>query len=208
VSQPTDPHEQEAEQVARSVTDGCDGCDEAEPCADCADRNVVHRASREASAADASPSPDALAAGRPLDTGTRTWFEGRLGAPLDEVRIHTGRAPAESARRLNARAFTIDNDVAFGEGEYSPGTTAGKRLLAHELTHVIQGQRGQVVRSMVHRQPLAAPAPGVTPPGSAAPLPVGKASRTATPDRCVRGRSPSSSRASRCPRIPITPGAS
>lgn len=54
------------------------------------------------------------------------------------VRVHTGREAAESARAINARAYTVGNHIVFGSGEFSPGTDGGKELLAHELTHVIQ----------------------------------------------------------------------
>lgn len=65
----------------------------------------------------------------------------RLGHDFSNVRIHTGTFAAESARALNARAYTLGQDIAFGSGQYQPGTRSGRRLLAHELTHVVQQAR-------------------------------------------------------------------
>jgi hypothetical protein len=65
-------------------------------------------------------------------------MESRLGTDLAHVRIHTGARAAAAARALGARAFTLGPDVFFGAGQYAPETTAGLRLLAHELVHVVQ----------------------------------------------------------------------
>ncbi|SEM06056.1 protein of unknown function [Syntrophus gentianae] len=88
--------------------------------------------------------------GDPLGEGDRAFFEPRFGADFSQVRVHTGSAAGETARLLNARAFTLGADIAFGAGRYSPGTEEGKRLLAHELTHVVQ-QSG----STASRNPVA-----------------------------------------------------
>lgn len=70
---------------------------------------------------------------------------GRLfGHELSHVRVHTDAAAARAAHQLGARAFTIGDDIYFGAGTYAPGTAAGDRLLAHELTHVVQFDRGQL----------------------------------------------------------------
>lgn len=79
--------------------------------------------------------------GRPLPGGERGFFGPRLGADLGQVRVHDDGAAAELNRRLGARAFTVGSDVFFARGEYRPGTTAGRHLIAHELAHVLQ-QRG------------------------------------------------------------------
>lgn len=76
--------------------------------------------------------------GAPLARDTRSFFEPRLGADLSNVRVHTGSQAAGVSRQLNARAFTVGNDITFGAGQYQPSSSDGKRLLAHELTHVIQ----------------------------------------------------------------------
>jgi len=76
--------------------------------------------------------------GHPLDASTRSNFESRFGADFSQVRVHTGAEAAASARSINARAYTAGSDIAFGAGEYSPDTTSGRSLLAHELVHVAQ----------------------------------------------------------------------
>lgn len=79
--------------------------------------------------------------GHPLDARVRVELERRLGADFSQVRVHTDAAAAESAHRLNARAYTLGRDIAFAAGQYEPHSHAGRTLLAHELTHVVQ-QRG------------------------------------------------------------------
>jgi hypothetical protein len=70
----------------------------------------------------------------------RSFFEPRFGQDFGSVRIHTGPEAAEAAQGVRARAFTIGRDVVFGGGEYQPTSARGQRLLAHELTHVVQQQ--------------------------------------------------------------------
>ncbi|MGZ3427226.1 MAG: eCIS core domain-containing protein, partial [Polyangia bacterium] len=84
--------------------------------------------------------------GVPLGADVRKSMEGRLGADLSNVKVHTGGAAASAAEGLRARAFTVGEDVHFGDGEFAPGTKEGDRLLAHELTHVVQGQRSGIQR--------------------------------------------------------------
>ncbi len=84
--------------------------------------------------------------GRPLDPATQAFMESRFGYDFNRVRVHTGSRDAETARALNARAFTVDWDVAFSAGQYAPRTIEGKKLLAHELAHVAQ-QVGGVRRT-------------------------------------------------------------
>lgn len=76
--------------------------------------------------------------GRSLDPATRTAMEARLGHDFSQVRVHADARAAESARAVNARAYTVGRDVVFGAGQYAPGTRDGEILLAHELTHVLQ----------------------------------------------------------------------
>lgn len=79
--------------------------------------------------------------GRPLDAQTRAFMNARFSHDFSSVRVHTGTAAAESARTVQARAYTVGRDVVFGSGEYRPETQSGRQLLAHELTHVIQQGR-------------------------------------------------------------------
>ncbi len=73
-----------------------------------------------------------------LDEGDRVFMERRIGYDLSNVRIHTDGPAACSASALSARAYTVGNDIVFGVGEYRPGSERYRRLLAHELTHVVQ----------------------------------------------------------------------
>jgi outer membrane protein OmpA-like peptidoglycan-associated protein len=76
--------------------------------------------------------------GRPLDAPTRTYFERRFGHDFSNVRVHTDSRATASAAAIGASAYTYGSNIVFGAGRYEPGTSAGRRLLAHELTHVIQ----------------------------------------------------------------------
>jgi hypothetical protein len=76
--------------------------------------------------------------GQPLPKSERAFFESRFGSDFSQVRVHKDSQAAETARVVNARAYTMGQDMVFGSGQYAPETTAGKRLLAHELTHVVQ----------------------------------------------------------------------
>lgn len=82
--------------------------------------------------------------GQPLDTSTRSFMESRFGHDFSGVRVHTDQRAAESARSVNALAYTVGRDVVFESGQYAPGSMAGKRLLAHELAHVVQQGSGAV----------------------------------------------------------------
>lgn len=85
--------------------------------------------------------------GRPLTKSERTFFEPRFGYDFSRVKIHTDNHSDETAHELNARAFTIGSDIVFRKGEYRPGTIEGRKLLAHELAHVIQQSAGESILS-------------------------------------------------------------
>ncbi len=76
--------------------------------------------------------------GQPLDVITRALMEPRFGHDFSQVRVHTDAKAAESARAVNALAYTVGRDIVFGQGRHEPETTAGRRLMAHELAHVMQ----------------------------------------------------------------------
>ncbi len=82
--------------------------------------------------------------GQPLDVGTRAFMEPRFGFDFSRVRVHADARAAESAQAVNALAYTVGHNVVFGTGQYAPGTNEGRRLLAHELTHVVQQHNGAV----------------------------------------------------------------
>jgi hypothetical protein len=83
--------------------------------------------------------------GQPLPQSSQGFFGSRIGADFSGVRIHTGSESDSLNQSLNAKAFTTGQDIFFRKGEYNPGSSSGKELLAHELTHVVQ-QRGDGVR--------------------------------------------------------------
>ena len=86
--------------------------------------------------------------GKHLPESARTFFEPRFGADFSGVRVHTGSYAAETAKSINARAFTIGENIVFGVGQYAPDSQEGRRLLAHELTHTVQ-QGSSVQRKSV-----------------------------------------------------------
>lgn len=77
-------------------------------------------------------------AGRPLHGATRSFMEQRFGHDFGHVRVHADSSAAESAGNVQALAYTVGHNVVFGAGQYAPETEAGRRLIAHELTHVLQ----------------------------------------------------------------------
>jgi hypothetical protein len=76
--------------------------------------------------------------GRRLDTETRSLMERRFNRDFSRVRLHSGATAEQSARDLNAQAYTVGNNIVFGAGQLVPETPRGQRLIAHELTHVVQ----------------------------------------------------------------------
>ena len=101
----------------------------------------------------AVPGPDIQSTrgeGSPLPESARRFFEPRFGHGFSEVRIHTNEKAAESARAVGALAYTVGHDIFFGAQQFAPETPPGKSLLAHELTHVLQHERGDA--STLRRQ--------------------------------------------------------
>src|SRR5919201_1594119 len=94
---------------------------------------------------ETSPVKDVIGSGgSPLDRDTRGFMESRLGADFGDVRIHTDSKASESAKSVQAHAYTVGNDVVFQSGKYEPESDPGRRMLAHELTHVVQQRSGPV----------------------------------------------------------------
>lgn len=94
--------------------------------------------------------------GQALDADTRAFMEPRFGRDFGDVRIHLGDQAARSAESVNALAYTVDHHVVFGHGSYNPAGQAGRELLAHELTHVVQqtGSGGRAgTGTMLSRKP-------------------------------------------------------
>lgn len=84
--------------------------------------------------------------GEPLPSSERAFFEPRFGRDFSDVRIHSGPEAVNLAQQIQARAFTLGDSVVFGSGQYAPGARAGRQLLAHELTHVVQQRGGGTAR--------------------------------------------------------------
>lgn len=82
------------------------------------------------------------APGRPLEDSTRTFFESRFGFDFSRVRVHTDSAAGQSANDVAAHAYTVGHHIAFEPGRYAPESSSGRRLLAHEMAHVVQQQPG------------------------------------------------------------------
>jgi hypothetical protein len=164
-----DPLEHEADRVADQVMcmpgqvarDGllqrkCSRCEEEDklqrwstsaPVRETAGGATVHEEADQGAALPLADLGEDLAAsrGHPLDPATRTFMESRFGYDFSRVRLHADEAAAASARSLDARAFAVGRNIFFGPGEHAPGRIDGQRLLAHELTHVLQ-QTGRLGR--------------------------------------------------------------
>ena len=130
-----DPLEREAERIAGQVM--------AMPVATAAGTasSRIQRAGQQTGQMDSIPaSVDRVltGSGRPLDLALRQDMEQRFGHDFSKVRVHTGAAAAQSAREVSAHAYTVGHDIVFGAVRFVPGTFDGRRLIAHELTHVLQ----------------------------------------------------------------------
>lgn len=178
VSTPDDPFEREADHVADRVAEamaggvtgqatgagGCVGCaDEPTPCVECTAAVRVQRSASSRRSPTALAGPLALGPGQPLDRGMRARMEPLFRMDFASVRVHTSSEAAQAARSIDAHALTVGADIAFAAGRFAPDTQAGQRLLAHELTHVVQGRSGSPPGT-VSRQadPAAADASAVT----------------------------------------------
>ena len=115
-------------------------------CSSCRNKRRLSRSGVAGASLDAATKARVLAVlrepGEPLEPGIRKTMERALSAPLGDVRIHDGAAAAKTAAEVEASAYAVGRHVVFAEGRYQPRSAAGRALLAHELTHVLQ-QRGQ-----------------------------------------------------------------
>jgi hypothetical protein len=111
--------------------------------------------------------------GQNMSAGVRNFYETKMGADFSKVKIHTGKDAAESAKDINAQAYNYGNHIVFNEGKFEPGTDAGKRLLAHELTHVLQQDGEHIQRLGEEEQPaVEAPSAAAEEPSAAVEEPV------------------------------------
>jgi hypothetical protein len=178
VNQPNDVYEQEADAMADKVmrmetsqTVGsffkpataiqrkCAACEE--------DDKKIHRKESNENEIQGSNELDSYvntlgSSGQPLPEASRQFFEPHFGRDFSNVRIHNDAVAAKSAQSINALAYTTGNNIVFNSGQYSPESESGKKIMAHELTHVVQQSSG-----LTTVQRISCPA-GATAPATAA----------------------------------------
>jgi outer membrane protein OmpA-like peptidoglycan-associated protein len=173
ISQPGDPDEEEADRVADQVmrmakptpissSPGtiqrkCAACEAGgATCPKCEEEEKLQRKEKPGHAPQTTPAIHSQIAalrggGQPLPPSVRAFFEPRFGADFSQVRVHTDAAAQQSAQDVNANAYTAGQNIVFGTGRFAPETQEGRRLLAHELTHVVQ-QSAHSLQGIVQRQ--------------------------------------------------------
>lgn len=169
VNQPNDIYEQEADSMAdrvmrmtipthnensffKPVADNIQ-----RKCQHCEEEEKLHRKESSDAETQGSPGLDNYvgslgASGQPLPESSRQFFEPRFGQDFSGVRIHTDSVAAKSAQSINALAYTTGNNIVFNSGQFSPESDSGKRLMAHELTHVVQQGKG-IQPKLIQRAP-------------------------------------------------------
>ncbi|WP_205012780.1 DUF4157 domain-containing protein [Nitrosomonas sp. HPC101] len=148
VNEPGDIYEQEADRIANQVM-----ATPAHPAISGAPPRIQRFSGPSNGQMDSAPASvdNALASpGRPLEPALRQDMEQRFGHDFSQVRVHSGDAAEQSARELNANAYTVGRDVVFAVGQFSSTSTEGRKLLAHELVHVMQQSEGA---KSIQRQP-------------------------------------------------------
>lgn len=174
INEPGDQYEREAEAMADKVmrmTDApasppffnpagnaiqrkCQACEEED--------KHVHRKENVAGEAIGSNELDSYvgslkSSGQPMPDNSRHFFESRFGHDFSKVRLHTDSVAAKSAQSINALAYTSGNNIVFNSGQYSPESNSGKKLIAHELKHVVQQQNSKQGGTTINRQPVNTP---------------------------------------------------
>jgi hypothetical protein len=121
--------------ISHEIQRKCQQCEEE-------DKHVHRKESSEGEIQNSSGVDDYVntlsLSGQPLPHASRGFFEPRFGHDFSNVRIHNDAVAAKSAQSINALAYTTGNNIVFNSGQYSPDTDSGKKLMAHELTHVVQ----------------------------------------------------------------------
>ncbi|MDN5289506.1 MAG: hypothetical protein JWR38_5780 [Mucilaginibacter sp.] len=168
VNEPGDKYEQEADSMADRVMRMIIPSTDASPffqstqtdvqrkCQHCEEEEKLHR--KESSSAETHGSNELdsyvgslSTSGQPLPENSRQFFEPRFGQDFSNVRVHTDSVAAKSAQSINALAYTTGSDIVFNSGQYSPESDSGKRLMAHELTHVVQQGGSNVQTKQIQR---------------------------------------------------------
>lgn len=165
VSSPGDGLEQEADRMAEGVMRKGDRRSDDATTSDAATVRAGQLASPDTALARLRLHP-----GVPLEPEAREFMEPRFGYDFGHVRVHTGPLASDAARAYNALAFTIGRDIVFGDGEYRPWSRDGRRLIAHELAHVVQqdarpGAGASILRAACPDECLECPPDGAVPEG-------------------------------------------
>ena len=156
INEPGDEYEQEADRVAEQVMRMPDpairlqrkcGCGGTSGACECDNQSLKTQRKAAVNTATENAPPavvhDVLRMpGQTLDQSTRMFFESRFAHDFSHVRVHTDARAAEAARAVNALAYTVGNNIVFGAGRYEPAHTSGRRLISHELAHVVQNANG------------------------------------------------------------------
>jgi hypothetical protein len=155
VNEPSDKYEQEADSMAdrvmRMSIPSVGGspffksvqADVQCKCQNCEEEEKLHRKESSGTETHGSNELDSYVGslssfGQPLPGSSRQFFEPRFGQDFSNVRVHTDSVAAKSAQSINSLAYTTGSNIVFNSGQYSPESDSGKRLMAHELTHVVQ----------------------------------------------------------------------
>jgi hypothetical protein len=162
VNSPGDEYEQEADATAEQVMQMSSSLSFFKPalpsvqkkCRQCEDDEKVHRKETGAKEEGTSSSFDRYvssldASGEPLPESTRQFFEPRFGKDFSDVRLHRDAKAASSAQSIQALAYTSGSNIVFNAGQYAPESTEGKKLLAHELTHVVQQKKAPSIQRKI-----------------------------------------------------------
>ncbi|WP_158860101.1 eCIS core domain-containing protein [Lunatibacter salilacus] len=167
INQPNDIYEQEADSMADKVMRMTDHENMSQPffrprvsslqrkCAHCEEEE--NNLQRKEVNNEKTPQNNGLdsyvsqlnSGGKPLSNEVRNFYEPRFAYDFSDVKIHTDNVAAKSAQSINSLAYTSGNHIVFNNNQYSPGTDSGKKLLAHELTHVVQQQ---AAKKMLYRK--------------------------------------------------------
>ncbi len=152
INQPNDPYEQEADAMADKVMRMKQPGIQLKPmpissvqrkCAHCEDEEKMQRKEMNGNETAADNNLESYVgslsnAGQYLPNEVRNFYEPKFGYDFSNVKVHTDGTAAKSAQSINALAYTSGNNIVFNNGQYAPGSDSGKRLLGHELTHVVQ----------------------------------------------------------------------
>ncbi|MCR8557637.1 DUF4157 domain-containing protein [Mucilaginibacter sp. BJC16-A38] len=135
INTPGDVYEQEADAMADKVLQAGTGS--------AAESQTIHRKESGDGAGMGSDKLDSYvgglgASGQSMPEGSRKFFEPKFGHDFSNVKLHTDSVAAKSAQSINALAYTSGNNIVFNTGQYAPESDSGKKLMAHELTHVVQ----------------------------------------------------------------------